>query len=105
MVLQTPTGEAPATAPQLRASYPLQNVGALAKTSDQIGVKTGLLNETAFKNAPRVSDGQGDPPPQSYFLFASILHFETTPFRFDVTIRAVSHAARWLASHFAANLI
>ena len=68
MVLQTPMGEAPATAPQLRASYPLQNVGALAKTSDKIGVKTELPNETAFKNdangfknAPRVSDGQGDP--------------------------------------------
>lgn len=68
MVFQTPTGEAPATAPQLRASYPLPNVGALAKTSDKTGVKTELPNETAFKNdangfknAPRVPDGQGDP--------------------------------------------
>jgi phage gp29-like protein len=74
LVLQTPTGETPATAPQLRASYPLQNAGAVAKTSDKIGVKTKLPNESsfktplgAFKTAPRKPDGQVDPsnPPPS----------------------------------------
>lgn len=68
LVLQTPMDGAPTTAPQLRGSLSLPNGGALAKTSDKIGVKTDLPNETpfktnenGFKNAPRVADGQGDP--------------------------------------------
>lgn len=68
LVIQTPMDGAPATAPQLRGSLSLQNGGALAKTSDEIGVKTDLPNETpfkndenGFKNAPRAADGQGDP--------------------------------------------